>query len=102
MATFQEKRTAAAAQARRTVDDVLAIASSERARATVTGGSKPHVLITKQVPDYSDAYFRGMLSGIEYATHGHFAQGQDSGGYSEWMLRGRLIDVTVRCSKGQA
>lgn len=99
MATFQEKRTASQAQARRTVDEVLAIAGSERANATVAGGSKPHVTITKQVTDTGDAYFRSMLSGIEYATHGHFSQGQDSGGYMEWMLRGRLVDVTVRCSK---
>ena len=99
MASFQEKRTATAAQARRVVDEVLGIASSERASAAVAGGSKPHVTITKQVTDTSDAYFRSMLSGIEYATHGHFSQGQDSGGYMEWMLRGRLVDVTVRCSK---
>ena len=102
MATFDERRTAAAAQARRIVDQVLAIARSERGSATVAGGSKPHILITKQVSDFSDAYFRSMLSGIEYATHGHFAQGRDSGGMMEWMLRGRLIDVTVRCSKGLA
>lgn len=99
MASFQEKRTAGQAQARRTVDEVLAIATSERASATVAGGSKPHVTITKQVTDYNDAYFRSMLSGIEYATHGHFAQGRETGIEVEWMLRGRLIDVTVRCSK---
>jgi len=102
MATFQEKRTAAAAQARRAVDEVLGIATSTRASAAVTGGSKPHVTITKQVTDYGDAYFRGMLSGIEYATHGHFAQARDSGSYAEWMLRGRLVDVTVRATKGLA
>jgi hypothetical protein len=102
MATFQEKRTATAAQARRVVDEVVGIANSERANATVAGGSKPHVTITKQVSDYSDAYFRSMLSGIEYATHGHFAQGHESVGSMEWMLRGRLVDVTIRASKGPA
>ena len=102
MAPFQEKRTAAAAQARRAVDEVLGIATSTRASPAVTGGSKPHVTITKQVTDYGDAYFRGMLSGIEYATRGHFDTGRDSWGYTEWLLRSQLIDVTVRASKGIA
>ena len=96
MATFEEKRTAAAAQARRVVDQVLQIARAEHASTAVAGGSKPHVMITKQVSDHSDTYFRAMLSGIEYATHGHFDHGREAGGYTEWMLRGRLVDVTVR------
>ena len=95
-----DRRTSAAAQARRVVEEVLKIARSDHAGATVAGGNKPHVTITKQATSSEDAYFRGMLSGIEYATHGHFSHGQDSGGYTEWVLRSRLIDVTLRCTKG--
>jgi hypothetical protein len=102
MATFEEKRTSAAAHARRTVDEVLQIAQAEHASATVLGGSKPHVRISKQVTEGDDAYFRAMLSGIEYATRGHFAQGHESAGYTEWTLRWRLIDVSVRAEKGGA
>ena len=102
MATFEEKRTAAALQARRVVDEVLQIAHSEHASATVSGGSKPHVTITRQVTDYSDTYFRAMLSGIEFATHGHFDHGSESSGYTEWILRSRLINVTVRGTEGLA
>jgi hypothetical protein len=102
MATFEEKRASAASHIRRTVDDVLQIAQSGHGSATVLGGSKPHVTISKQVTDYNDAYFRAMLSGIEYATRGHFAQGRETSGYTEWMLRGRLIDVTVQASKSKA
>ena len=99
MATFEEKRAAAASQARRVVDEVLGIARSEHASATVVGGSKPLVTIKKHVPDYNDTYFRSMLSGIEYATRGHFDQGRESAGYTEWSLRAQLIDVTVRGAK---
>ncbi|OFZ71686.1 MAG: hypothetical protein A2W04_10775 [Betaproteobacteria bacterium RBG_16_64_9] len=100
MATFQDRRSAAASQVRRVVDEVLKIAHSEHATATVSGGSKPHVAITKNVTDFNDAYFRAMLSGIEYATHGHFDHGREAGGHTEWILRGRLIDVTIRGAKG--
>jgi hypothetical protein len=99
MANFEEKRASAAAHARRTVDDVLQIARSGTGSATVLGGAKPHVTVLRQVTDYNDAYFRSMLSGIEYATRGHFDQGHESGGCTEWMLKGRLVDVTVRASK---
>lgn len=102
MATFEEKRNAAASQARRVVDEVLQIAHSEQASATVSGGSKPHVTITKQATDYNETYFRSMLSGIEYATHGHFDHGWESAGHTEWTLRSRLIDVTVRGTEGLA
>jgi hypothetical protein len=102
MATFEERRASAASHARRTVDEILKIAQSVHGSTTVLGGGKPHVTISKQVTDYNDAYFRGMLSGIEYATHGHFAQGNESAGCTEWILRGRLIDVTVRASKSTA
>jgi hypothetical protein len=98
MASFEEKRSAAAAQARRVVDEVLQVARSEHASTAVSGGSKPHVSITKQVSDHHDTYFRAMLSGIEYATHGHFDQGREVAGCTEWILRGRLVDVTVRAS----
>lgn len=100
MATFEEKRTAAASQARRVVDEVLGIAHSEHANTIVSGGSKPHVTITKHVTDYNDTYFRSMLSGIEFATHGHFDHGRESFGYTEWILRAPLIDVTVRGTAG--
>ena len=99
MATFEEKRAASASQARRVVDEVLGIARRELASATVVGGSKPLVTIKKYVPDYNDTYFRAMLSGIEYATHGHFDHGRESAGYTEWLLRAQLVDVTVRGSK---
>jgi hypothetical protein len=99
MANFEEKRAATAAHARRTVDEVLQIGRSGHGSATVQGGAKPHVAISRQVTDYNDAYFRSMLSGIEYATHGHFDQGHEVGGCTEWILRGRLVDVTVRASK---
>ncbi len=82
------------------MDEVLKVAQSELASATVSGGNKPHVTITKQATSSEDAYFRGMLSGIEYATHGHFSHAQDSGGYTEGGRRSRLIDVTLRCTKG--
>ena len=97
-----DRRSSEAAHLRRLVDEVLNCARSEHASTIVSGGSRPHITITKQVTDYNDAYFRGMLSGIEYATHGHFAQARDSGSYAEWMLRGRLVDVTVRATKGLA
>ena len=96
MAGIQDRRSAAASQLRKAVDAVLQIAHSEHAAATVSGGSKPHVTITKQVTDLNDTYFRAMLSGIEYATHGHFDHGREAAGYTEWMLRGRLVDVTIR------
>jgi hypothetical protein len=99
MATFEEKRAASASQARRVVDEVLGIARREHAVVAVMGGSKPLVTIKKQVPDYNDTYFRAMLSGIEYATHGHFDQGRESAGYTEWLLRAQLVDVTVQASK---
>jgi hypothetical protein len=99
MANFEEKRAAAAAHTRQTIDEILQIARSGTGHTSVLGGSKPHVTISKQVTDYNDAYFRSMLSGIEYATRGHFDQGRESGGYTEWLLRGRQVDVTVRASK---
>jgi len=102
MGTFEERRSAAAAQARRSVDQVLQIAHSVHASTVVTGGSKPHVTITKQVADYNDTYFRALLSGIEYATRSHFDQGREAAGCMEWMLKARLIDVTVRGSKDRA
>ena len=43
-----------------------------------------------------------MLSGIEYATHGHFDHGWESAGHTEWILRSRLIDVTVRGTESLA
>ena len=100
MVITADRRTSAAAQARRVVDEVMKIARSERAGATVSGGSKPHVVITKHAANFDDAYFRAMLSGVEYATHSHFSHGQESGGSTEWLLRSRLIDVTVRCTTG--
>jgi hypothetical protein len=99
MATFEERRSAAAALARRAVDQVLQIAHSVHASTAVSGGSKPHVTITKQVADYNDTYFRALLSGIEYATRSHFDQGRETGGCMDWVLRSRLVDVTVRGSK---
>ena len=93
-----DRRSPAAAQARRAVDEVLKIAQSGHASAAVSGGSKPHVTITKQVTDHHDTYFRAMLSGIEYATRGHFDQGRETAGHTEWILRGRLVDVTIRTS----
>ena len=99
MATFEERRHAALAQARRVVDQVLQIAHSVHASTTVSGGARPHVTITKQVADYNDTYFRALLSGIEYATHSHFDQGRASGSQMEWILRSRLVDVTVRGTK---
>jgi hypothetical protein len=100
MAIAVDRRSSTAAQARRAVDEVLKVAQSSQGRATVSGGSKPHVTITKSVMDYNDTYLRAMLSGIEFATHGHFAQGREAVGTTEWMLRSRLVDVTVRASKG--
>ena len=100
MRNFDEKRNAAAAHVRRTVDEVLKVAQSARASATVAGGSKPHVSISKQLSDSNDAYFRAMLSGIEFATRGHFDHGRESYGFTEWILRGRLVDVTVRAKQG--
>jgi hypothetical protein len=100
MAVAVDRRSSASAQARRAVDEVLKIARADHAGATVSGGSKPHVSITKQATSSEDTYFRAMLSGIEYATHSHFSHGQESGGYTEWVLRSRLIDVTLRCTKG--
>ena len=82
------------------MDEVLKIAQSGHASAAVSGGSKPHVTITKQVTDDNDVYFRAMLSGIEFATHGHFALGRESSGHMEWLLRTRLVDITVRVTKG--
>ena len=98
MIAERDRRQQAAAQQRRTVDEVVRIARRERANVVVSGGSKPHLTITKQVSDANDTYFRAMLSGIEYATHGHFGQPQPVGGITEWMLRGRLVDVTIRCT----
>ena len=100
MVLTADRRASAAAQARGVVDEILKIARSELAGATVSGGSKPHVTITKHAANFDDAYFRAMLSGIEYASHGHFSHGQESGGSTEWLLRSRLVDVTVRCTKG--
>jgi hypothetical protein len=97
MKTAEQKQEA---QLRRAVDEVMNVAKSAHASATVSGGSKPHITITKPVTDTTDAYFRAMLSGIEYATRGHFDQGRESSGYSEWMLRTRHIDVTVKATKG--
>ena len=102
MAGFRDRRSAAASQLRKVVDEVLQIARSEHAAATVSGGGKPHVTITKQVTDFNDTYFRAMLSGIEYAAHGHFDHGREGAGHTEWMLRGRLVDVTIRGTKGLA
>ena len=99
MATFDEKRASNATHLRRIIDEILQIAQSGHGSATVMRGSKPLVMVTKQVTDFNDAYFRAMFSGIEYATHGHFDQGHESAVYTEWMLRGRLVDVTVRASK---
>ena len=99
MGSSAQKNSSAASQARRVVDEVLKVAQSGHASASVSGGSKAHVMISKQLTDYNDTYFRSMLSGIEFATRGHFAQGRESPGYSEWILRSRLIDVTVRCTK---
>ena len=100
MAVEVDRRSAEAAHLRNLVDEVLGCARSEHAATVVTGGGRPHVTITKQVTDYNDAYFRGMLSGIEFATRGHFDTGRESWGYTEWLLRSQLIDVTVRASKG--
>ena len=100
MAAFQDRRSAAASQVRRVVDEILQIAHSEHAAATVSGGGKPHVAITKNVPDFNDTYFRSMLSGIEYAAHGYFDQGREAAGHTDWFLKGRLIDVTIRGTKG--
>lgn len=97
-----DRRSSEAAHLRRLVDEVLNCARSEHAGTIVSGGSRPHITITKQVTDYNDAYFRAMLSGIEYATRGHFDTGRESWGYTEWLLRSQLIDVTVRASKGIA
>ena len=100
MTVLADKRSSAAAQARRVVDEVLNIAHSSHAAATVSGGSKPHVTIMKNVTDYNETYFRALLAGIEFATHGHFAQGRDTGTSADWELRGRLVDVTIRAVKG--
>jgi len=100
MGYSERGRGSPASQAHKIVDEVMQIARSELARASASGGSKPHVTITKNVTDYSDTYFRSMLSGIEFATRGHFDHGRESPGYTEWILRGRLVDVTVRASKG--
>jgi len=97
-----QKHPSATSQVRRVVDEVVKIAHSEHAAATVSGGAKPHVTITKQVTDFDDTYFRAMLSGIEYATRGHFDHGREAAGHTEWMLRGRFVDVTVRGTKGPA
>ena len=99
MAVEADRRSAAAAHLRRLVDEVLHCARSEHATAVVSGGSRPHVTITKQVIDLNDAYFRAMLSGLEYVTRGHFDTGRESWGYTEWQLRSNLVDVTVRDSK---
>lgn len=99
MALEADRRSAAAAHLRRLVDDVLNCARSEHAEAIVSGGSRPHITITKRVSDLNDAYFRGMLSGIEYATRGHFDTGRERMGYTEWLLRSNLIEVTVRGSR---
>ena len=96
MAGFQERRSAAASQVRRVVDELSKNARSEHGAAMVSGGGKPHVTITKNVTDFNDTYFRAMLSGIEYATHGHFDHGREAAAHTEWILRGRLVDVTVR------
>jgi hypothetical protein len=98
--TSEQKHAAAASQVRRIRDEVLRIAQSEHASIAVSGGSKPHITITKHVTDSNDTYFRAMLSGIEFATHGHFDHGSESAGYTEWILRTRLIDVTVRGTQG--
>ena len=99
MVITTDRRNSAAAQTRAAVDEVLRIAQANRGRATVAGGSKPHVTLTCSVTDYSDGYFRAMLSGIEYATRGHFAPGAQAIGGMVWTLRSRLIDVSVRASK---
>jgi hypothetical protein len=95
-----ERRSSAAAQLRRLVDEVLNCARSAHANTTVSGGAKPHITVTKVVADYNDPFFRAMLSGIEYAAHGHFDHGRESAGHTEWILKTRLVDVTVRAVKG--
>jgi hypothetical protein len=100
MGNSAHKDASAASRVHRVEDEVLRIAYSEHASTAVTGGSRPHVTITKHVTDFDDTYFRSLLSGIEFATHGHFDHGRDAGGYTEWILKSRFIDVTVRATKG--
>ena len=102
MGNTPQKPTSAALQATRAIEAILGIARSEHARATVTGGRKPHIRITKDVTTVNDMKFRSMLSGIEYATHGHFDQGVSFAGYTEWILKTPLIDVTIRATEGAA
>ncbi len=93
------RHTSKETQTRRVVDEVLRIARSEHATVTLSGGSKAHVLIVKQVLDTSDPTFRFLMSAIEFATRHHFAQVFDTGSLSEWVLKSPLVDVTARCSK---
>jgi hypothetical protein len=74
----------------------LRIARSKHARATVTGGRKSHIKISKDVTTVDEMKFRAMLTGIEYATHGHFDQGLSFALYTEWILKTPLVNDTIR------
>ena len=96
MRTSVDKDRSAAQQSSAVAEEVAQIARSNNASAIVSGGSKPHVTITKRSTDLNDAYLRAMLSAIEFATRGHFDGGHELAGSTEWILRSRYIRVTVR------
>ena len=100
MGTRSQTPPSTAAQVSRVLEQVLGIVRAEHARATATGGSKPHVRITKDISGFDDPSLRALMTGIEFATRGHFARGMAIGGYTEWLLKTRLIDVTLRGSEG--
>jgi hypothetical protein len=94
-----DKKNASASQHRGVLEEVLRVARAENASATVSGSGKPRVLLTKQLTDNDELHVRALLSGIEFATHSHFGHGMETSGISEWVLRSRYIDVTLRCIK---
>ncbi|MBI4293759.1 MAG: hypothetical protein HY661_19960 [Betaproteobacteria bacterium] len=89
-----------APRGRKVLDEVLRVAHIGQARVVVSSGSKPHVTITKHVTDALDPHVHSILSGIELVTHGRFGHGSEAAGITEWILKSRDIDVTVRATKG--
>lgn len=95
-----ERRKSSSAASRRVIDEILSIARSTQGRAVVFGGSRPHVSITKQVPELTEPYIRPMLSSIEHVVRSPFNRGRESPAFSEWLLRSQHTLATIRFTKG--
>lgn len=90
------EKTADASRHAQAVEQVRQIAQFRGARATVSGGSRPHVTVTLDVSD-SNRDVGAMLSAIESATRGQFDRGREfPGNITEWTLKSKDIVVSVR------